>query len=125
MRLRALARRDWRRARQQLQSCLRRYGLGYAGTTWSQAHRGRRADLKFAHPARHLVLQELVRRVERAEEPCGRSDQAIVDRLPGWTLAPVVAALQALRGVAVVNAATPVAGIGWFSRSGHPRQLTA
>lgn len=125
VRLRALARRDLRRARQQLQSFLLRHGLSYAGTSWSHGHRGWLADLKFAHPAQHLVLQELVHRIERAEELCGRVDQAIVDLLPAWTLGPVVEALQALRGVSVVNAATLVAEIGCFSRFEHPRQLMA
>jgi len=125
VRMRALAKRDLRRARQQLQSFLLRHGRSYSGTSWSKAHRGWLADLSFGQPAQHLVLQEHVQRIERAEELGERVQQAIVDLLPAWTLAPVVEALQALRGVSVVNAATLVAEIGCFGRFDHPRQLMA
>jgi transposase len=45
--------------------------------------------------------------------------------LPDWTLAPVVAALQTMRGMALVNAATLIAELGDLSRFGNPRQLMA
>jgi len=45
--------------------------------------------------------------------------------LPEWTLAPIVAALQTLRGIALVNAATLIAEVGDFSRFANPRQLMA
>jgi hypothetical protein len=43
--------------------------------------------------------------------------------LPDWTLAPVVAALQTMRGMALVNAATLIAELGDLSRFTNPRQL--
>jgi transposase len=45
--------------------------------------------------------------------------------LPDWTLAPVVAALQTMRGMALVNAATLIAELGDLSRLVSPRQLMA
>ena len=45
--------------------------------------------------------------------------------LPDWTLAPVVAALQTMRGMALVNAATLIAELGDLSRFTNPRQLVA
>jgi transposase len=45
--------------------------------------------------------------------------------LPDWTLAPVVAALQTMRGMASVNAATLIAELGDLSRFANPRQLMA
>jgi transposase len=45
--------------------------------------------------------------------------------LPDWPLAPVVAALQTMRGMALVNAATLIAELGDLSRFGNPRQLMA
>src|SRR5258708_28494738 len=45
--------------------------------------------------------------------------------LPDWTLAPVVAALQTMRGMALVNAATLIAELGDLSRFTNPRQLMA
>src|SRR6201998_2569291 len=44
---------------------------------------------------------------------------------PDWTLAPVVAALQTMRGMALVNAATLIAELGDLSRFANPRQLMA
>lgn len=44
---------------------------------------------------------------------------------PSWSLQPVVSALQALRGLAVVGAITLVAEIGDFRRFANPRQLMA
>ena len=45
--------------------------------------------------------------------------------LPDWSLAPVVRALQALRGMALVAAATLVAELGDITRFDNPRQLMA
>ena len=45
--------------------------------------------------------------------------------LADWTLAPVVHALQALRGLAPVSAATVIAELGDITRFGNPRQLMA
>src|SRR5437588_11787778 len=45
--------------------------------------------------------------------------------LPDWTLAPVVAALQTMRGMALVNAATLIAELGDLTRFANPRQLMA
>ncbi|MDH3663876.1 MAG: IS110 family transposase [Alphaproteobacteria bacterium] len=123
IRLRSLAMRDQRRSRQQLLSFLLRHGLSYPGTHWSKAHRGWLSDLSFPQPAQHLVLEELLQRIERAESLCARLADAIADLLPSWTLAPVVEALQALRGVSMLNAATLVAEIGSFNRFDNPRQL--
>ena len=45
--------------------------------------------------------------------------------LPDWTLAPAVAALQPMRGVALVNAATLIAELGDLWRFANSRQLMA
>ncbi|HYN24629.1 MAG TPA: transposase [Pyrinomonadaceae bacterium] len=45
--------------------------------------------------------------------------------LPQWRLAPVVAALQALRGISLVTAVIAVAEIGDLTRFADPRQLMA
>ena len=45
--------------------------------------------------------------------------------LPDWSLAPVVRALQALRGMALVTAATLVAELGDITRFANPCQLMA
>src|SRR3981189_2237668 len=40
-------------------------------------------------------------------------------------MAPVATAIQAMRGVSLINAVTIVAEVGDFSRFGNPRQLMA
>ena len=83
------------------------------------------ADLSFEHPAQHLVLEELVQRIERAEVLGERVAASMVELLPRWALAPVVEAVQALRRISILNAITLVAEIGSFSRFDNPRQLMA
>src|SRR5271167_4053957 len=63
--------------------------------------------------------------VEAAEARRDRLTAQIAAMLPGWTLAPVVAALQTMRGMALVNAATLIAELGDLSRFANPRQLMA
>jgi len=45
--------------------------------------------------------------------------------LPDWSLAPIITALQTMRGMALVNAATLIAELGDLSRFTNPRQLMA
>lgn len=125
VRMRAQAMKDLRKTRQQLHSFLLRHGRVFAGNHWTKAHRRWLGELKFVHPAQHLVIEELLARIERAEELCDRLKSAIVELVPQWTLAPVVAAVQALRGVSILVAATVVAEVGNFSRFESPRQLMA
>ena len=125
VRMRAQAAKDLRKTRQQLMSFLLRHGRSFPGAHWTKAHRRWLGEQKFSHPAQHLVLEELLARIERAEELNDRLKAAIVELVPAWTLAPVVAAVQALRGVSILVAATVVAEVGNFSRFTSPRQLMA
>jgi len=45
--------------------------------------------------------------------------------LPEWNLRPVVDALQAMRGIALINAVVLVTEVGDFARFSNPRQLMA
>ena len=63
--------------------------------------------------------------VEAAPARRDRLTAQIEAMLPDWTLAPVVAALQTMRGMALVNAATLIAELGDLSRFTNPRQLMA
>jgi hypothetical protein len=49
----------------------------------------------------------------------------IEELLPSWSMAPVVMALQAMRGIALVVAVTVVAEVGDFRRFAKARQLMA
>ena len=73
----------------------------------------------------HIVLEDYIAAVEAAATRRDRLTAQIEAMLPEWTLAPVVAALQTMRGMALVNAATLIAELGDLSRFGNPRQLMA
>jgi len=73
----------------------------------------------------HIVLEDYIGAVELAQARRDRLTAQIETNLPDWTLAPVVAALQTMRGMALVNAATLIAELGDLSRFANPRQLMA
>jgi transposase len=52
-------------------------------------------------------------------------EEQIASIVPAWSLGPMVTALQALKGVGLVIAATLVAEVGQFSRFPSPRKLMA
>ena len=124
-----------RRARQQLSGFLLRQGCHYGRPAWTKLHRphgsspwaegSRLAGLKFEQAVHHLVLEDYIATVEAAAARRDRLTAQIEAILPDWTLAPVVAALQTMRGMALVNAATLIAELGDLSRFANPRQLMA
>ena len=114
-----------RRARQQLSGFLLRHGCHYGRPAWTKLHRRWLAGLKFEQAVHHLVLEDYVQAVEAAEARRDRLTTQIAAMLPDWSLAPVVAALQTMRGMALVNAATLIAELGDLSRFANPRQLMA
>jgi transposase len=61
--------------------------------------------------------------VQSADERVARLTVALGNAIAGWRFEPVVAALQALRGIDQVSAIGLVAEIGDIGRFGHPRQL--
>ena len=81
--------------------------------------------MRFAHPAQQIVLQDYVNAVDDAEARITSLVEQIKLLLEQWSMAPVVAAIQAMRGVAFINAVTLVAEIGDFARVTNPRQLMA
>jgi len=114
-----------RRARQQLSGFLLRQGCHYGRPAWTKLHRRWLAGLKFEQPVHHIVLEDYIGAVEAAETRRDRLTAQIEAMLPDWTLAPVVAALQTMRGMALVNAATLIAELGDLTRFTNPRQLMA
>src|ERR1700677_3611314 len=81
--------------------------------------------LRFDHPAQQIVLQDYIHSVHDAEERIARLMKQIEDLVPTWSMAPVVKAFQAMRGVAFVTAVTVVAEVGDFARFDNPRQVMA
>ena len=114
-----------RRARQQLSGFLLRQGCHYGRPAWTKLHRRWLAGLKFEQAVHHIVLEDYIAAVEAAQARRDRLTAQIEAMLADWTLAPVVAALQTMRGMTLVNAATLIAELGDLSRFANPRQLMA
>jgi hypothetical protein len=83
------------------------------------------ADRRFEHAGQQIAFQSFLNRVEQAEARKKELESQIAELVPAWTLAPVVTAIQALKGIGLVIAATLVAEIGDFSRFTSPRHLMA
>ena len=112
------------KARQHLGGFLLRHGKIYSGVrTWTQAYRRWLTTVRFDHPAQQIVLQDYIDAVTDAERRVDRLTRQITEHLPDWSMAPVVAAIQAMRGVALINGVTIVTEVGDFSRFDNPRQF--
>jgi transposase len=112
IRARQTAMQEVRRSRQLLLSFLLRHDRAMPKRHhWTRAHRNWLARQYFAHAAEQIVFEELIQRIEAAIARQERFEDAIRKLLPTWSLAPVVAALQALRGVALLTAVTLMAEI--------------
>jgi transposase len=118
--------REQRNARHRLKALLLRNGIPYAGrSSWTAAHLRWLARLKLPQPAQQIAFQEYLHAITEAGARIARLEQALRELLCDWPLAPVVAALQALRGVQLIAAITLVAEIQDFWRFPSPRQLMA
>ena len=91
-----------RRARQQLSGFLLRQGCHYGRPARTKLHRRWLAGLRFEQAVHHIVLEDHIAAVEAAEARRDRLTAQIEAMLPDWELAPVVAALQTMRGMALV-----------------------
>ena len=126
VRAREAAMADLRTKRQHLQSFLLRHGRIYSGSRpWTQVHARWLSSLSFEHPAQYLVLREYRQAIDDAETRLERLTQHVAEVVSSWSMAPVVEAYQALRGVAFLTAVTFVAEIGDVRRFETPRQLMA
>jgi len=115
-----------RTARQHLGAFLLRHGHRYPGkTSWTPAHMRWLSDITMPHPAQQITLQEYIHAVSEDTLRVDRLVDQILKLLPQWRLAPVVEALQALRGVAPIVAITTASEIGDITRFENPRQLMA
>jgi transposase len=125
-RAREAAGEDVRKKRQQLLSFLLRHGRIFSGRKhWSLAHRRWLAEQKFEHPAQQIVFQDAIDVIEDGVARLRRLEEQLLALAPSWSMAPVVAAYQAMRGVSFIVAVTFVAEIGDVRRFDNPRQLMA
>jgi transposase len=126
IRLRSVVRQIVTRARQHPQGFLLRHGRKHGrGTAWRMAYRRWLSTLAFEHPAQQIALQDYVDAVMDAERRLKRVEEPVFGLLPDWNLRPVVDGLQAMRGIALINAVVLVTEVGDFTRFSNPRQLMA
>jgi transposase len=118
---------DLRTKRQHVSAFLLRLGRPYPESrkTWTKAHASWIASQKLEHPQQRLVLEEMMLAIRQAQERLQRLEQAIAAAVPEWSLAPVVAALMAMRGMDLISATTLLAEIGDLSRFRTPTELMA
>jgi Transposase IS116/IS110/IS902 family len=90
---------------------------------WGPAHRRWLAAVVCRTPAPQIVLQAYGRAVTAHTARLGRLDHARPAPATAWRVHPVVAALQARRGVQFTVAVTTVAALGAHTRGANPRQL--
>lgn len=91
--------------------------------TWGPAHLNWLTALKLEYREQRIVSEEMLLAVRHARESIGRLEQTMREAVPDWTLAPVVEALQAMRGMDMVGAVTFLAELGDLSRFQNPRQV--
>jgi transposase len=126
-RARETAMQDLRSKRQQISSFLLRLGRHYPDQkkTWTKAHMAWLASQKFDHGEQRLVFEEMMLTIRQALERMVRLEEAIRVAVPDWSLAAVVTALMAMRGMDVISAASFLAEIGDLSRFQTPTELMA
>src|SRR5215831_14502493 len=115
---------DLKDAKLRLKAFLLRHDIRYVGrANWGPAHLRWLSEVVCPTPAQQIVFQEYVQTVTEQTERLGRLELERHEQAHTWRLAPVVEALQALRGVQFTVAVTTVAELGDLTRFENPRQL--
>jgi transposase len=127
VRARESAKKDQLRARHRLGKFLLRHGRRpvTAMHAWTQTHLAWVKTVHFAHAAQEATLLDYLHEVEHVVDRIARLEHAIDEAVAAAPerLRAVIEALQALRGIALVSAATIVSEVGELSRFTNPRQL--
>ena len=126
-RARETAVKDLRTKRQQMSAFLLRRGLHYCGgkRAWTKTHMNWLASQKLEHAEQRIVFEEMILAIRQGQERIERLEQAIRAAVPDWSLADVMTALMAMRGLDLISATTILAEIGDLSRFQTPRELMA
>ncbi|RWK79843.1 MAG: IS110 family transposase [Mesorhizobium sp.] len=110
--------------RQQVSAFMLKHGRSYPRKkSWTMRYLRWLQEQRFDHPAHQIALQEMVEAVRVSKERVERLERVIEEFVPAWSLAPIVWALQTLRGVDLIVAVTFVTEVGDASRFESPRQL--
>src|SRR5256712_1799579 len=124
VRAREDALKDGKTAKVRLKAFLLRQDMRYEGrANWGPAHLRWLANVVCPTPAQQIVFQEYVRAVSEHTERLQRLEAELPALVQSWRWAPVVEAIQALRGVQFIAAVTLIAELGELTRFENPRQL--
>lgn len=129
VRAREAAKKDQLRARHRLSKLLLRHGRRppQKTTPWGSKYMQWLRGLHFEQRPLQLALVDYLAEVEHAVARIERLEKAIAEAVESAPAAfrQVVAALQTLRGVALLTATTATVEVGTFARFESPRQLMA
>jgi transposase len=115
---------DLKAAKVRLKAFLLRQDIRYEGrANWTAAHLRWLAEVVCPTPAQQIVFQEYVRAVTEQTERLQRLEAELQTLVQTWRWAPVVEAIQALRGIQFTTAVTLIAELGDLTRFATPRQL--
>jgi transposase len=126
-RAREAARDDRHRARQRLAKLLLRLGVAEPSGTkrWTRAYHAWLGGLTLAQPLQQVVLADAIEAVEAGTRRLQKLEGEVKQAATTGRHAPLIAALQALRGVGAVTAVALVAELGDLGRFPTPRPLMA
>jgi transposase len=117
---------DERRARQRLDKFLLRHNrIWRDGEKWTKKHLVWVRAQTFEGAAQVRAFRSYLTTLDQATARVAELTKDLAELVETWCLAPLVKALEALRGVQLVTAVTWAAEIGDFARFAHPRQLMA
>lgn len=127
VRAREDAKEDELRAYHRLTKFLLRHDLRPPKGVKRRSHKYREwlQTLTFEHYASQIVFQEYMHHIHEIGQRLKRLEEEIQAQASEGEHAPMIQALQSLRGVAVITATSLVAEIGSFKRFSSPKQLMA
>lgn len=109
--------------KRQITSMLLRHHRMFSRKAWGARFRRWLHEQTFEHAADHIVFHKAIDAVRVAEDRRDRLDRTIEEFVQTWSHAPIVNALQALRGIDLVTAVNFVVEIGDIRRFENPRRL--
>jgi len=126
VRAREDATRAVRTAKQQLGAFLLRHDIVYSGKSkWTKAHFNWLADMAMPHPAQQIVFQEYIDTVVGCSNRVQRLTEQIRQQSKQSRLHELIKALQSMRGISLIVAATIAAELGDLTRFENPGKLMA
>ncbi len=126
VRARSDAQNAQKKAKQQLGAFLLRYHIVFSGKSkWSKAYFNWLSDNSMSHPAQQITLQEYIDAVNTCKDRVDRLTEQIRQLSEQSRLNGLIKALQSMRGISLIVAATLASELGDLVRFKHPEELMA